>query len=92
MISLLTPMRSMVHHVKTSLFLSRNANNTACSSWLVSVLMHTALSGTHGSKGTFLILPSALMASLYSPRASALWGRLDCWCFSSSSHKKCTFL
>jgi hypothetical protein len=64
--------------VKTSLFLSRNANNSACSSGSVSVLRQTTLSGTLGYKGTFLKLPSASMTFLYSAEAYALRGHDDC--------------
>jgi hypothetical protein len=76
MTSLLTPTWSEVDHAKTSLFLSRNANSSACSSGPVLVLMHIALSGTLESKGTFLNSPSASMAFLYYARASALRGKL----------------
>jgi hypothetical protein len=54
--------------------------------------MHTALSETLGSKGTFLNSPSASMAFLYSAEASALRGHTDYWCCSDSSCIKCTFL
>jgi hypothetical protein len=72
MISLLTPTRSEVDHVKTSLFLSRKASSSACSYWPASTPMHTSLSGTLGSKLTFLSLPLASMSFLYSTGASAL--------------------
>jgi hypothetical protein len=78
MMSLLTPMRSEVEHVKTSLFLSRNASSSACSSGGVSVSRQTALSGPLGSRGTILKSPSASMAFLYSTGASALRGHANC--------------
>jgi hypothetical protein len=77
MMSLLTPMRSKVDHAKMSLFLSRNANSSACSSGPVSVPRHTTLSGTLGSKGIFLNSTSASMAFLYFAGASALMGHAD---------------
>jgi hypothetical protein len=78
MMSLLTPIRSEVHHAKTSLFLSRKANNYACSSSLISVPRQTAMSGTLGSMTTFLKSPSALMAFLNSARASVLMEHVGC--------------
>jgi hypothetical protein len=72
------PTRLVVDHVKTTLFLSRKANNSACPSWLVSVPMHTALSETLGSKGIFLNLPSASMTFLYFVKAFTLSGHVDC--------------
>jgi hypothetical protein len=78
--------------MKTSSFLSRNANDSACSSWPVSVPMHTSLSRTLRSKGTFLNLPSYSMVFLYYAGAYALRGHADCSCCYDSSHKKCTFL
>jgi hypothetical protein len=78
MMSLLTPTGSEVDHANMSLFLFRKANNYVCSSWLVSILMHTVLSGTTGSKGTFLNSLSASMAFLYSAKAFVLRGHTDC--------------
>jgi hypothetical protein len=78
MMSLLTPTRSEVDHVKTSLFLSRNANCSACSSWPVSVPMHITLYGILGSEGIFLNSPLASMAFLYFTGASILRGHSDC--------------
>jgi hypothetical protein len=92
MISLLTPMRTEVDHTNMSLFLSRNTNNFACSCGPISVPRHTTLSGTVGSKGTFLNSPSTSMAFLYSTGAYAFRGQIGCWSCSSSSCKKCKFL
>jgi hypothetical protein len=75
MMSLLTPNKSEVDHTKTSLFLLRKTRSFACSCWVASTPMHTALSGALGSKGTFLNSPSALMCYA---RASALQGRQRC--------------
>jgi hypothetical protein len=47
--------------------------------------MHTVLSGTLGSNGTFLNSPSSPMMFLYSIGCPAL-------CWSNCSRKKCTFL
>jgi hypothetical protein len=71
-------MRLEVDHTKMLLFLSRNANNSTCSSGLVSVSRQIALSWTLGSKGTFLKSASASMAFLYSVEASALRGHASC--------------
>jgi hypothetical protein len=57
--SLLTPIKSEVDQAKTSLFLSRNCNSSACSSRLISALMHTVLSGTLGSSANLVKSPSA---------------------------------
>jgi hypothetical protein len=92
MISLLIFIRSKVDHVKTSLFWSRKASNSACSCWSVSALMHMALLGTPGSRGTFLNSPSALMAFLYSAGASALRWPVEVLRCSNSSRRKCIFL
>jgi hypothetical protein len=78
MISLLTPTRSEVDHAETSLFLSRKANSSTCSSRLVSVLRQTALSITLGSNTTFLKSSSTSIAFLNYAGASALMGNVDC--------------
>jgi hypothetical protein len=78
MISLLTPTRLEVDHVKKLVFLSRKANSTACSSGLVKMPRQTSLSDTLGSKIIFLKSPSALMAFLNYVRASTLRGHADC--------------
>jgi hypothetical protein len=78
MISLLTPTWSEVDHAKMSLFLSRKANKYACSSGLVSVPRQTTLSGTLGSKATFLNSPSASMDFLNYVGAFASKGHADC--------------
>jgi hypothetical protein len=85
MTSLLTATKSKVDHANTSLFLSRKLNSFGYSSWLASAPMHTVLSGTLGSNGTFLNTPSASMMFLYSTGGSS-----PCW--SDCSHKKCIFL
>jgi hypothetical protein len=90
--SLLTPMRSEVDHVKTSLFLSRKARSSTCSSGLASVLKQTAMSGTLGSSTTFLRSPSASMPFLNFVEASCLLGHSICRYCSISSLRKCTFL
>jgi hypothetical protein len=61
MMSLLTPTKSKVDHANTLLFLSRKLSSFICSSWLASAPMHTILSGTLGSNGTFLDSPSTSM-------------------------------
>jgi hypothetical protein len=68
MTSLLTPTRSEVDHANTSLFLSRKLRISAYSWWLASVPMHTVLSGTLGSSGTFWNSPLASMTFLHSTR------------------------
>jgi hypothetical protein len=67
--SLLTPIRSEVAHAKASLFLSRKANNSTFSSAAISVPRQIVLSGTLGSRGIFLVSPSASMACLDSAGA-----------------------
>jgi hypothetical protein len=84
MTSLLTPTRSEVDHVNTSLFLSRKLRISACSCLLGSVLMHTILSRTLGSSGTFWNLPPGSMAFLHSDRG---WVS---YC-SDCSHRMFTF-
>jgi hypothetical protein len=54
--------------------------------------MHTVLSATLGSNGTFLNLPSTSMAFLHSVGASALCWPVMVLYHSSSSRRKCTFL
>jgi hypothetical protein len=54
--------------------------------------MHTVLSGTLGSNGTFLNSPLASMAFLHSIGASALCWSVMVLYHSSSSHRKSTFL
>jgi hypothetical protein len=90
--SLLTPTRSEVDHANMSLFLSRNTNNSACSSWLSPCRCTQLYRGLLGSKGTFLNSSSTSMAFLYSVGASALLGHADSWWCSDSSHRKCTIL
>jgi hypothetical protein len=92
MMSMLTPTKSEVDHMKTSLFLLRKDSSSACSYWLTSAPMHTILSETLGSSGTFLKSPSTSMAFLHFARASTLWGLMKVLCCSDSSHKKFTFL
>jgi hypothetical protein len=75
---MLSPMRLEVDHAKTSLFLSRKANNSACSSASLLVPRQMALLGTRGYRGTFLKSPSTSMTLLNSTGASALRGRADC--------------
>jgi hypothetical protein len=75
MISLLTPIRSEVDHANASLFLSRNANSSDCSSRLISMPRQTSLSHTLRSGATFLKSPSALMDFLKSLRAFVLLGQ-----------------
>jgi hypothetical protein len=53
---------SEVDHGKVSLFLSRKASSSSCSSGLVSVSRQIALSGTLGSSLTFLKSSLASMA------------------------------
>jgi hypothetical protein len=60
--SLLTPTRSEVDHVKTSLFLSRNCRSSACSCGLISMPLQTVLSGALGLSATLLKSPSASIA------------------------------
>jgi hypothetical protein len=62
--SLLTPIKSEVDQAKTSLFLSRNCSNFACSCGLISPLMHTVMSGTLGSRASLVKSPSASIAFL----------------------------
>jgi hypothetical protein len=85
MTSLLTPTRSEVDHANASLFLSRKLRIFACSWWLASVPMHTVLSGTIGSSGTFWNSPSASMTFLHSA------GGWVSYC-SDCSRRKFTFL
>jgi hypothetical protein len=68
-ISLLTPIRSEVLHVNTSLFLSRNESNSASSIDVKSWDIITVLSGTLGSSGTLLVSHSSsigVLAKLHS--------------------------
>jgi hypothetical protein len=92
MISPLTPTWSKVDHAKTSLFLSRKASNSTCSSGLVSMPRQTALTGTLGSNATFLKWSSASMAFLNYVKASAMMGHTNCWYCSDSCLRKWTFL
>jgi hypothetical protein len=78
--------------VKKSLFWSRKASSSACSGWSVSASMHMALSGTPGSRGTFLNSSSASMAFLYSAGASALRWPVEVLRCSNSSRRKRIFL
>jgi hypothetical protein len=85
MMSLLTPTRSEVDHTTTSLFLSRKPGISACSCLLALVPMHTVLSGTLGSSGTFSNSPLASMAFLY-----YVGGSVSYYC--DCSRRKCRFL
>jgi hypothetical protein len=78
MISLLTPTRSEVDHAKMSLFFSRKAKSSACSSRHVSVPRQIAMLGTLGSSATFLKSPLDSIAFLNSVGASGLVGHSDC--------------
>jgi hypothetical protein len=75
--SLLTPIRSEVDHVKTLMFSSRKANNSTCSPRTISVPRQTTLSSTLGSRAIFLMALSALMAFLDSFRAFVSLGQVD---------------
>jgi hypothetical protein len=70
--SLLTPTKSEVDQVKTSLFLSRNCRSSACSFGLISASMQTVLFGTLGSSATLLKSPSASIAFLNSAEICCL--------------------
>jgi hypothetical protein len=70
MSSLLTPTKSKVNHSNTLLFSSRKLSSFVCSSWLASAPMHTVLSRTVGSRGTFLNSPLAYTMFLYYVRGS----------------------
>jgi hypothetical protein len=85
MTSLLTPTKLEVDHTNTLLFLLRKPSSFAYSSWLASAPMHTVLSETLGSNGTFLNSPSTSLIFLCSARGSTL-------CWSGCSHRKYTFL
>jgi hypothetical protein len=67
------------------MFLSRKLRISTCSCLLALVPMHTILSGTLGSSGTFWNSPLASMAFLHSG------GGWVSYC-SDCSHRKCTFL
>jgi hypothetical protein len=70
--SLLTPIKSQVDQARTSLFLSRNCRSFACSSRLISALIHTVLFGTLGSSATLVKSPLALITFLNSVDISCL--------------------
>jgi hypothetical protein len=74
---LLTPVRSEVFHVKTSLFLSRNESKSI-SFGDKSREIITALFGTLGSKGILLVLHSGSIAALFTMVASVLFVLLSC--------------
>jgi hypothetical protein len=80
----LTPTRLEVDHANTSLFLSKKLRISSCSCWLASMLMHTVLSRTLGSSGTFWNSASASMTFLHST------GGWVSYC-SGFSRRKCTF-
>jgi hypothetical protein len=70
--SLLTPIKLEVDQAKISLFFSRNYRSFACSSGLISALMHTVLFGTLGLCATLVKSPSASIAFLNSTNISCL--------------------
>jgi hypothetical protein len=87
---LLTPVRSEVFYVKTSLLLSKNDNNLISSSGERSCEIIIALSGSLGSRGT-LCFTLWLNAWLAYVLASFLTVLVSC-CPSSSSCRQFTFL
>jgi hypothetical protein len=72
--SLLTPIKSEVDQVNTSLFLSRSCRSSACSSRLILAPMQTILSSTLGSSATLVKLPLASIAFLNFAEVSCLDG------------------
>jgi hypothetical protein len=62
--SLLTPIRSEVLHVNTSLFLYKNESNSVSSSAVQSWEIVTTLSGTLGSSGILLVSHSSSIGLL----------------------------
>jgi hypothetical protein len=80
--SVLTPTRSEVDHMKTSMFLSRNCRRSACFYELISMQMHNTLSGA-------LVLSATLLKSV---KISFLDEGCSCSCCSVSSLKKCPFV
>jgi hypothetical protein len=92
MILLITPVRTEVVQVKTSLFLSKSDNNSASSSDERSCAISTNLYGTLGSSRTCFVLHLASIAILPLLQALPFGVQVFCWPLTSTSLKKCAFL